>query len=273
MLTSAAPPRALHRLIAWAGTAVFALSLAYFLFSYATTFGAVAPDGALAGPVTWNVVLFTVFAMHHSVFARERVRAWVTRWCPPELERSFYVWVASLLFIAVCALWQPVPGAAWNADGAALWALRLLQATGVWLTLRSAAILDVRELSGLAMRRPEGLRLPAQESVAQGSVARGSVARGSVARGSVDGGLQASVMEFKTRGPYGWVRHPIYTGWFLMVLAASPMTMTRLVFAVVSCAYLVAAIPFEERSLRNVSSGGYDRYKAQVRWKLLPGVY
>ena len=174
--------------------------------------------------------------MHHSVFARERVRAWVTRRCPPALERSFYVWVASLLFIAVCALWQPVPGVAWNADGAALWELRLLQAIGVWLTLHSAAILGVRELSGLTVRRPEG-------------------------------------MEFKTRGPYGWVRHPIYTGWCLMVLAASPMTMTRLVFAAVSCAYLVAAIPFEERSLRDASAGGYDRYAAQVRWKLLPGLY
>ncbi len=80
-------------------------------------------------------------------------------------------------------------------------------------------------------------------------------------------------MDFKTRGPYGWVRHPIYSGWFLMVLAASPMTMTRLVFALVSCAYLVAAIPFEERSLRHASSGGYDRYMAQVRWKLVPGLY
>ena len=218
---------------------MFVLSLAYFLFSYATTFGAVAPDGALAGPATWNVVLFTVFAMHHSVFARERVRAWVTRWCPPELERSFYVWVASLLFIAVCAFWQPVSGVAWSADGAALWALRMLQAMGVWLTLRSAALLDVLELSGVRQteQRP------------------------------------AAALDFKTRGPYGWVRHPIYTGWFLMVLAASSMTTTRLVFAVVSCAYLVAAIPFEERSLRNASAGGYDRYVAQVRWKLVPGLY
>ena len=239
MFASVAPPRPLHRLIAWAGTVVFFLSLAYFIFAYATTFGAVAPDGAIARPVTWNVVLFTVFAMHHSVFAREGVRTWVARTCPPGLERSFYVWVASLLFIAVCAFWQPVPGMAWNAGGAALWALRLLQAIGVWLTLRSAAILDVLDLSGVrqAEQRP------------------------------------AAAIDFKTRGPYGWVRHPIYTGWFLMVLAASPMTMTRLVFAVVSCAYLVAAIPFEERSLRHASPGGYDRYMAQVRWKLLPGVY
>ena len=239
MFASAGSQPVLPRLIALAGAVLFFLSLAFFLFSYATTFGAAAPDGAFAVPVTWNVVLFTVFAMHHSVFAREPVRAWVARTVPPGLERSFYVWVASLLFIAVCALWQPVPGVAWNAQGAALWALRILQVLGVWLTLTSAAVLDVMELSGVrqAEQRP------------------------------------APAMDFKTRGPYGWVRHPIYSGWFLMVLAASPMTMTRLVFAVVSCAYLVAAIPFEERSLRHASSGGYDRYMAQGRWKLIPGVF
>jgi methanethiol S-methyltransferase len=218
---------------------MFFLSLAYFLFSYAITFGVPAASGSWLQPITWNVALFTVFAMHHSVCARERVRGWVQKIFSPALERAFYVWVASLLFIGVCAWWRPVPGVAWSADGGVLWALRLLQLIGVWVTLRSAMILDVLELSGVRQleQRP------------------------------------AAAMEFRTRGPYGWVRHPIYTGWFLMVLAASPMTMTRLVFAAVSCAYLVAAIPFEERSLRAASAGAYDRYVAQVRWKLFPRLY
>ena len=137
---------------------------------------------------------------------------------PASRERSFYVSIASLLLIAVCALWRPVPGVAWDAEGMRLWALRLLQASGVWLSLRSVAILDIRELAGLTHL--------------------------------VAGGPQASGPEFRTTGPYGWVRHPIYAGWFLMVLAAAPMTMTRLVFAGISCAYLLIAIPFEERSMR-----------------------
>ena len=239
MFASARSSRALPRLVAWAGAVTFFLSLAYFLYSYAITFGMTAADGAYVTSITWNVALFTVFAMHHSLCARLRVRAWVARTCPPGLERSFYVWVASLLFIAVCALWRPVPGVAWVAEGATLWALRFVQVVGVWLTLKSAALLDVLELSGV--RQAEQGPAPATE--------------------------------FKTRGPYGWVRHPIYAGWFLMVLGASPMTMTRLVFAAASCAYLVAAIPFEEQSLREASGGGYDRYATQVRWKLVPGVY
>lgn len=253
-------------LFSWIGALLFVVSLAYFAFSYFWTFGAPRHDGGAAGAAAWNVTLFTAFALHHSLFARTRLRAWMARIVPPDLERSVYVWIASVLFLVVCAAWRPVPGVAWQVDGAALWTLRALQAAGLWLTIRSAAILDVWELAGVrraealrlpraevlaGVRRPEGLRLPTAEAVA--------------------GGLQPS--EFKTRGPYGWVRHPIYAGWMLFVFAASPMTMTRLVFAVVSGAYLLVAIPLEERTIRAASGGAYDRYMAAVRWKLVPGVY
>jgi protein-S-isoprenylcysteine O-methyltransferase Ste14 len=45
------------------------------------------------------------------------------------------------------------------------------------------------------------------------------------------------------------------------------------VFAMVSSAYLLIAIPFEERSIRAASNGAYDTYAKQVRWKLIPGLY
>lgn len=236
------PGSAGARAIAWSGAGLFFISLGYFLFSYATTFGAPATGGDAARAITWNVAAFSLFALHHSLFARERVRGWVARTLPAGLERSFYVWIASLLFIAVCAWWQPVPGVAWRAEGIWLWGLRAIQVAGVWLTLRSAAVLDIWDLSGIRQAGGAGKA----------------------------GG--AGEMEFKTSGPYGWVRHPIYTGWFLMVFAASPMTMTRLVFAVVSGVYLLLAIPFEERSMK-ASGDTYARYEAKVPWKLVPRIY
>jgi protein-S-isoprenylcysteine O-methyltransferase Ste14 len=231
---------------AWTGAAMFAGSLAYFLFSYATTFGIPAAGGPIAPALTWNVALFTIFALHHSLLARNRARQLLARWVAPRLERASYVWVASVLFIVVCARWEPVPGVAWRVEGAAVWLLRLIQAAAVWLTLRSAAVLDILELAGLRQLNGRAER-PADE--------------------------RTRSAQFKTSGPYGWVRHPIYSAWFLLVFTASPMTMTRLTFAVVSCAYLLAAIPFEERSMRALPGGGYDRYRAQVRWKLVPGIY
>lgn len=224
------------RVFAWTGAAVFVGALAYFLFSYMVRFSVATPGPATAAPIAWNVTLFSVFALHHSVFARERVRAIVAGVVPPALERSFYVWVASVLLMAVCAAWQPVGGVAWDIAGPARWGMVALQVAGIWLTIQSAAIIDVFSLAGVREERP-------------------------------------AAVEFKTSGPYGWVRHPIYTGWFLIVFGVGTMTMTQLVFALISSVYVLIAIPFEERSLRSTTGDAYIRYTGRVAWKLFPRLY
>ena len=249
------------RLFAWIGAAVFVLSLSYFVYSYWTVFGA-GVDGPLRpSAVVWNVVLFSVFALHHSVFARERIRHALTQALGP-LERSFYVWVASLLFIAVCWLWVPLPGVIWDvADarvgGAARFILLVLQIGGITFSVYSAAALDAWELAGVRQVNSQGPTSPPSDAESETRI----------------GGVTSPAFEFKTTGPYGLVRHPIYLGWFLIVFAVGTMTMTRFVFAVVSCVYLLVAIPFEERSLRRSTNGAYDRYMQQVPRKLVPGLY
>ena len=136
--------------MAWAGAVLFVASLSYFLFTYAVTFGEIVTGTVSARAIACDVALFSVFALHHSLFARERVRALVARAVSPRLERSVYVWVASLMLIAVCALWQPIPGAAWQVDGPIGWLFPVAQLAGVWLTVRSAAVIDIWELSGRA---------------------------------------------------------------------------------------------------------------------------
>jgi protein-S-isoprenylcysteine O-methyltransferase Ste14 len=220
---------------AWAGAALFGAALLYFLYAYLILFGRPGDGGALA--VTWDVALFTIFALHHSVFARAHVRDRVARLAPAHLERAVYVWIASLLFVGVCALWRPVAGVLWDVDGAPRVALAVMQVLGAYLTLRSAAVIGVWQLAGVQ---------------------------------PMDAAITG---DFTTAGPYGWVRHPIYSGWLLLVFAVSPMTGTRLVFAVVSSVYLLIAIPFEERSLRAASRGAYDAYMRRVRWKVIPRVY
>jgi protein-S-isoprenylcysteine O-methyltransferase Ste14 len=213
----------------------------YFAYTYAIVMGRPAPADTPFWPtLTFDAALFLAFALHHSVFARERIRDAVSRVVPSGLERSVYVWVASLLLVAVCYLWQPLPGTTWHLEGAPAWLFRGAQLAGIWLTLRSAASIDALDLAGVRQ---------------------------------VEASSPTRPIEFTVRGPYGWVRHPIYAGWFLMVLAEPTMTATRLLFAVLSCVYLLAAIPLEEASLRATTSGAYEDYIRKVRWKLIPGVY
>lgn len=248
MQSTGAVSQRLARPIALGGLLVFIGALVFFAYQYVIAFGREVTGTISTGAVAANVGLFTVFALHHSLFARDMVRKWITR-TVGVLERSAYVWIASALFIAVCAWWQPIAGAAWRIDEpVVVWLLRAAQLVGVWVTLRSALMIDFLELAGARQiwRMGDGGQVVSQP---------------------------ADASPFKTSGPYGWVRHPIYSGWLLFVFALPTMTMTQFIFAVTSSAYLLIAIPLEERSLRHSSAGAYDRYTQQVRWKLLPHVF
>lgn len=226
--------------VATGGGLAFVLALGYGAWCYAVGFDRPAPPGASAASnAAIDVALFSVFALHHSVFARAGVKSWIVRTVPPVLERSTYVWIASVMFVAVCGWWVPVGGVAWRAEGAPAAVLRGLQLAGVVFTLVAARRLDVLELAGI----------------------RQTLVR------------QAQAPSLDATGPYAIVRHPIYLAWVVMVWSAPVMNGTRLVFAVVSTLYLVAAIPFEERDLRRAFGDAYRDYARRVRWRVIPFVY
>ena len=233
------------RAFAWAGAVLFAAALAYFLFSYSLTFGEIATGPLAPVAIGVDVALFSLFALHHSICARIPVRSFVRRIAPAELERSLYVWVASLMLIGVCYAWRAVPGVLWQVASPWNWPLVTVQLAGIWWTLRSAAVIDAFDLAGVRqVSNPK----------------------------SQNPNPNTQTVEFKTDGPYGWVRHPIYLGWIVIVFSVGTMTMTRFVFAAISSLYLVIAIPFEERTLL-AQSPDYRNYMRRVQRKLIPGLY
>ena len=234
-----APPSFASLLLAAAGGLVFVASLLYFAASYLARFDA-APSGApWLPPALIDMALFSAFALHHSVFARAGAKAWIQRHVPPALERSVYVWISSLLFLAVCGWWQPVPGQLWDIDGGGRAAMLAGQIAAGVATVAAARRLDVLDLAGLRQL----LRAAPRPHVLDDT------------------------------GPYAVVRHPIYLAWIAFVWLAPSMTGTRLVFAAVSSAYLLLAVPFEERDLRRQFGHAYLAYSRKVRWRVLPFLY
>jgi methanethiol S-methyltransferase len=231
---------------AWMGGVLFVAALAAGVHLFVVRLGDTGPHPWSPLAALVNVGLFSLFALHHSVMARSGAKAWLASWLPRHLERTTYVWVSSLLFLAVWLLWQPVGGTVWRLEGAWRVLAVAAQAAGVVLTALGARVLDPLELAGIT----------------QASAAAG----GRTPSPSSDD-------EISSAGPYGLVRHPIYLGWFLMVCFPPTMTVDRLVFALVSSGYLVAAIPWEERSLEARHGAAYARYRAKVRWRVLPWIY
>jgi steroid 5-alpha reductase family enzyme len=62
-------------------------------------------------------------------------------------------------------------------------------------------------------------------------------------------GVPYTPLKFATPGPYRLVRHPLYVGWLLAFWAAPTMTAAHLLFALVTTAYILVAIRWEERDL------------------------
>ena len=228
---------------AWTGAVVFAASMSWFFFSYFVTFGRSAAAGPVLQPIGFDLLLFTVFAAHHSILARSGAKRCLQQHVSLPVERSLYTWVASLLFILVCWLWRPVPGVLYSIP--LPWSLigYAVQASGIILTVAGAAAVDALDLAGV---RPTLLARH---------------------------GRPAPHVPLKTTGVYGLVRHPLYFAWALLVFGSPTMTGTRAVFAVVSTLYLAVAIPWEERSLVHVFGVEYEKYRKKVRWRMIPFVY
>ena len=70
-------------------------------------------------------------------------------------------------------------------------------------------------------------------------------------------------LPFATPGLYRYVRHPLYVGWFLVFWAAPVMTVTHLIFAIATTAYILIAIQFEERDLMKAHRE-YAEYRRRV---------
>jgi len=194
-----------------------------------------APEAPLWPATLLDTLLFSAFALHHSVLARPFAKRVVERVFAPHLVRSSYVWVASLLLIGLCVVWQPVGHSLYRATGVAALGLGLLQLAGAALGVLTVRRINLRELGGLDT--PQAV-----------------------------GALAAT-------GPYRLVRHPLYLAVVLLLAGSAQMTGNRLLFAALATFYIVIAIPFEEAGLEAQFGARYAEYCRVVRWRLIPYIH
>src|SRR5207248_3172402 len=119
----------------WLGGGMFVGALAFCAYSYGVTWSCAAAFTPAAAAV--DALLFSVFALHHSLFAREPVKQWVSSAVPEPMLRSVYVWIASLLLIAACAAWQPVGGELYDHAGVLAIAHGVAQLAGVLIIVQA----------------------------------------------------------------------------------------------------------------------------------------
>ena len=221
----------------WLGGAAFAGSLALCAYAFMFLWSRVeaVPTRGVGQTALVDATLFTVFAAHHSIFARDAIKTWISRRVPARLIRSVYVWTASLLLALVVLAWRPIGGDLYHATGWTGYGHALVQLAGVGLIARAVGVIDALELAGIhSSGGPASLQIA---------------------------------------GPYRFVRHPLYLGWMLIVFGAAHMRGDRATFAVITTIYLIIAMPWEERSLERTFGNDYARYRQRVPWRVIPFVY
>ena len=200
------------------------------------------PDGPLPQALIVNTLLLGLFAVQHSVMARQWFKRWWIRFVPRPIERSTYVLAASSLLALLFWQWQPLHAVVWEVQSpvgrAAIWSLFW---SGWALVLTSTFVIDHFDLFGL---RQVMLH------------ARGKPYR---------------PPQFKVVAFYSYVRHPLLLGFMIAFWATPQMTLGHLLFTLATTGYMLIAIQLEERDLLAFHGQEYSVYRKRVPM-LLPGM-
>ena len=223
------------------GAFSYLLFLASFLYAIGFVGDFAVPksmDSPAAG--AWPVALLidlgllALFSVQHSVMARPTFKRMFTRFVPVAVERSTYVLVSSIALSFLFWQWRPLGGVIWDVQNE--WGSTLLYSGflfGWLLILYASFLINHFDLFGLQQ------------------VWRNL-------KGQPQGKLK-----FATPFLYRMVRHPLYVGWLMAFWCTPTMTVTHLVFALGTAAYILIAIQFEERNLIEAHPE-YSEYRERV---------
>jgi len=231
------------RLIAFLyGLVAYTVFLTSFLYAVGFVSGLVVPktiDSGVPAPFVTallvDLVLLSIFALQHSIMARQGLKRWWTRIVPQAVERSTYVLFASLSLALLCWQWEPMPAVVWQIGNQQIaTAVTVLSFVGWFIVLTSTFLINHFELFGLQQ----------------------------VTNNLADRPM--APVRFRTPLYYKFVRHPIYLGFIIAFWAAPVMSVGHLLFAAATTAYIFIGIALEERDLVAIFGDQYRHYRKEV---------
>jgi protein-S-isoprenylcysteine O-methyltransferase Ste14 len=207
---------------------------AFMLFLYIGPFELVKLGLGESTALWLNSCLCLAFFLQHSLMIRRSFRKAVARFLPAEYDAAFFSIASGIVLLLMLVFWQESAYRLGGAQGTVRLLLR-----GVYLLSFAGFIWG---MGALGVFDPFGL-IPILDHLR---------------------GKKRPPVPFVVRGPYRWVRHPLYMFLILMFWSYPDLTADRLLFNVLWTGWMIVGTVLEERDLLASFGDAYRDYQTEV---------
>ena len=192
----------------------------------------------------FDAFLCLLFFTQHSLMARKPFRQRLSRTLPVQYTGAFYAEASGIAVLALVVFWQETAYTLVSPQGLIhliLRAIFVMAIAGVAWTIWTLGLFVNFRLQPMV----DDLR-----------------------------DKQSASRLVTDRGPYRWVRHPLYLSSLLMIWSNPNLTLDRLLFNLLFTVWVIVAILLEERGLVATFGEAYRSYQREVPllipWRILP---
>jgi len=208
--------------------------LVFMLFLYIGPLKLVDLGLAESTSLLFDACLCLAFFVQHSVMIRRSVRQRLARVIPAQYDIALFAIVSGVVLMMLIVFWQESAYTITAPQGIVRWLLR-----GVFFLSFAFFAWGWR---ALGVFDPFGL-IPILDHMR---------------------GTKRPPSPLIVRGPYRWVRHPLYISLILMIWSFPDLTADRLLFNVLFTAFCIIGTVLEERDLAASFGEEYLDYKTRV---------
>jgi len=199
--------------------------------------------GEVAG-LGLNASLSLAFFIQHSVMIRRSFRRWLAKFIRAEYHGALFTIASGFVLLILVAFWQESAYVLAASQGTIRWMMRavfILAILGFYWGFRALGSFDGFGLSPILNNL---------------------------------GGKNPPSMPFIVRGPYRWVRHPLYFFCLLLIWSCPDLSLDRLLFNVLWSTWILVGSVLEERDLVADFGKSYRDYQRKVPmlipWRIRP---
>jgi protein-S-isoprenylcysteine O-methyltransferase Ste14 len=184
--------------------------------------------------LVFNSFLSVGFFIQHSGMIRKSFQSWSAQFVEEKYHGALFTIASSILLLLLIVFWQKSYFVLASAQGGIRWLLRAIFALSVF-----GFFWGIRSLGSLDMFGLDPIRKGMQ-------------------------GATVTPRRFRVRGPYRWVRHPLYLFCLLMIWSCPDLTADRLLFNLLWTAWILVGTILEERDLVALFGEDYQVYQTEV---------